>query len=65
MDCVVSPLDHVLPVAAEDVNVTLPPVQNDVAPLAEIVGVAGVGVTVITSAGEFADEHPPEVTNTV
>jgi hypothetical protein len=46
MDCVVSPEDHVLPVAAEEVKVTLPPVQNEVGPLAEIVGVAGVAVTV-------------------
>ena len=29
------------PDAADDVSITLPPVQNEVAPLAEIVGAAG------------------------
>lgn len=41
MDCVVAPVDQVLPVALEEVNVTLPPAQKVVAPLAEIVGAAG------------------------
>ena len=46
MDCEVDPFDHVLPVAADEVSVTLPPWQNVVAPPAAIVGVAGVGFTV-------------------
>ena len=40
---------HVLPVALEDVKVTLPPAQNVNGPLAEIVGVAGNGLTVIVA----------------
>ena len=46
MDCVVAPVLQVFPVALDDVSVTLPPVQNVVGPLAEIVGVAGAGFTV-------------------
>jgi hypothetical protein len=64
MDCVVSPVDHVFPEAEEDVRVTLPPVQKVVGPLALIVGVAGVGFTVIPVAAEDPDEHPPFITCT-
>ena len=46
MDCVVAPVLQVLPVALEEVNVTLPPVQKVNGPLAEIVGVVGAGFTV-------------------
>jgi len=46
--CVVwPPGDHTLPVALLDVNVTLPPMQNEVGPDADIVG-AGLGFTVTT-----------------
>jgi hypothetical protein len=41
IDCVVAPVDQVLPVAAEDVSVMLPPGQKLVAMLLVIVGVAG------------------------
>lgn len=47
IDCVVAPVLQVLPVALDEVNVTLPPVQNVVGPLAETVGVLGKGFTVI------------------
>ena len=45
---------HVLPVALEDVNVTLPPVQKVVGPLAETVGVLGNGFTVTAVFVEVA-----------
>ena len=57
MDDVVAPVDQVLPVPAEDVNVTEPPVQKEVGPPAVMVGVAGVGFTVTVVAAEVA-EHP-------
>ncbi|MNE12168.1 hypothetical protein D3C80_1049510 [compost metagenome] len=59
MDCVVSPVDHKFPVAADEVNTTEPPAeQKVVAPLAVIVGTAGIGFTVTVS--ETADDvvHP-------
>jgi len=63
--CVVAPPgDQTLPVALLDVNVTLPPAQNVVAPPAVIVGVAGFGLTVTVVAAEV-DEQPPLVTVTV
>jgi hypothetical protein len=65
MDCVVAPFDQRLPLAAEDVSTTLPPAQNVVGPPAEIVGVAGVGLTVMVCAAEIPEEHPPETTCTV
>lgn len=46
MDCVVSPVDQVFPVAAEEVNTTDPPEQKVVGPPAVMVGVAGGGPTV-------------------
>lgn len=64
MDGVVAPLDQVFPVAAEDVRVTEPPVQNEVGPLAVIVGVAGIGLTVTTVAADV-EEQLPLVTVTV
>lgn len=53
------------PVALDDVNVTLPPGQNVVGPLAETVGVVGNGFTVIVEE-PLAEVHPlPFVTFTV
>lgn len=46
MDCVVAPVDQVLPLVTEEVRTTDPPAQNVVGPLAVIVGVAGIGFTV-------------------
>lgn len=65
IDCVNSPLDQRLLLAAEDVSTTLPPVQKVVGPLAEIVGVTGIGFRVIVVAAELAEEHPPTVWVTV
>jgi hypothetical protein len=50
IDWVVSPVDHKLPVAADDVNTTLPPAQNVVGPPGVIVGVGGNGFTVPVTA---------------
>ena len=53
-----------MPVALDDVNVTDPPEQKDVAPLAEIVGVLGAAFTV-TAIGLEVAEHEPLETLTV
>ena len=58
MDCVVAPVDHVFPVVDEEVNVTLPPEQIVVEPLAEIVGAVGNGFTVTTFAAEVFVHEP-------
>jgi hypothetical protein len=62
IDCVVAPVDQVFPVALEDVNTTDPPVQNVVAPPAEIVGVAGTGFTVIEPVADEDPQPPVNVT---
>ena len=64
IDCVVSVVDQVFPVAEEEVSVTEPPVQNARGPLAVIVGVAGTGFTV-TTVGTDEDEQLPLPTVTV
>lgn len=64
MDCVVSPVDQVFPVAAEDVKVTDPPEQKVVGPPGVIVGVAGGGVTV-TVTPALVELHVPFDTETV
>ena len=65
MDCVVAPVDQLFPLAEEDVRTTLPPEQNVVGPPAEIVGAAGVGLTVTVVPAEAGDVHPPLVVVTV
>ena len=57
IDCVISPVDQTLPVACDEVNVTDPPEQNVVDPLAVTVGVAGAAFTVTVVIAEIA-EHP-------
>lgn len=52
-----APLDHVLPVAEEEVNVTDPGEQKVVGPPAVIVGVAGNGLTVTLVTAEVR-VHP-------
>ena len=52
------------PVAADEVNVTLPPSQNVVAPEADIVGVPGNGFTVTVVATDVAEPHVPLFTET-
>ncbi len=56
---------HKLPDADDEVSVTLPPAQNVVGPDAEIVGVAGIGLTVTTFAADGDDVQPLAVTVTV
>ena len=53
---------HVFPVVLDDVNVTLPPVQNVVGPLAEIVGALGKGFTVIVDEAVEDVQPFPSVT---
>jgi len=50
----------VFPVALDEVNVTVPPEQKVVAPLAEIIGVTGVGFTVTEVGVEVALQVPLE-----
>ncbi len=65
MLCVVAPLLQVLPVAALEVSVTLPGVQNVVGPPAVIVGTEGSAFTVTTVAVEVAKQPLDWVTFTV
>lgn len=48
IDCVVSPVLHVFPVALDDVSVTVPPEQNVNGPPAVTTGVGGLDTTVTT-----------------
>jgi hypothetical protein len=58
MDCAVEPPGcHTFPVAVLLVSTTESPVQKVTGPLAEITGVAGKGLTVITTSEEVA-LHP-------
>ena len=54
LDVVCPPGLHRLFVAELEVSVTLPPAQNVIAPLVDIVGVAGNGFTVTVVAAEVA-----------
>lgn len=65
MDCVVAPVDQVFPVEAEDVRVTEPPAQKEVGPLAVIVGIAGVGLTVTVVEADVAEQPFASVNVTV
>ena len=65
IDCVVAPFDQIFPVADDEVRVTLPPVQNVVAPEAEIVGAAGPAVSVTTVAADVPVAQVPLFTVTV
>lgn len=56
-----APVDHRLPVADDEVKVTLPPAQNVVGPPGVIVGVAGTGFTVPLTA-TFTVVTPTEAT---
>jgi hypothetical protein len=61
---VVSVVDQVFPVGADDVNVTEPPAQNVVGPPGVMVGVAGGAVTV-TVIPALVELHVPFETVTV
>ena len=54
-----------MPLAAEDVNTTLPPAQKVVVPPAVIVGVEGTALTTIAELLEEPDVQPATVTETV
>jgi hypothetical protein len=54
-----------LPLALDDVSVTLPPAQKVVGPAGVIVGVAGIGLTVTLVADDAALAQPLVVTMTV
>ncbi|MNE57991.1 hypothetical protein D3C80_1529950 [compost metagenome] len=54
----VSPLDQRFPSVADEVNITLPPSQKVVDPVTEIVGLAGFGITVVTTASDVRELQP-------
>lgn len=62
IDCVVSPVDQVFPVAEEDVNTTSPPEQKVVGPPAEIAGVAG-GVGSLSPWETVLETQPDALVN--
>jgi hypothetical protein len=62
---VVAPVDHVFPVADDDVKTTFPPVQNVIGPPAVIVGADGVGFTVTVIPADAAEVQPAEARVTV
>lgn len=65
MDCVVAPFDQTLLVGEEEVNVTEPPAQNVVTPLAVMIGTEGIRFTVTLIGAEGAEVHPSCVWVTV
>ena len=65
IDCVVAPVDQVLPEAEDDVKTTLPPAQKESGPPAVMVGVVGVGLMVTVVPIDVAEVQPPVVTETV
>ena len=64
IDWLVAPFDQIFPVADDEVSVTLPPWQKVVAPEAEIVGVSGNALTVITVGADAAELQVPLFTET-
>ena len=65
MDCVVAPFDQTLLVGEDEVNVTEPPAQNVVTPLAVIVGTEGSGFTTTLTGVEEVEVHPRTVCETL
>ena len=63
MLAVVSPVDHKLPLASDEVSVTDPPSQKVVTPLTVIIGVAGVAFTITFVEAETGDKQPSVLTN--
>ena len=62
MDCVVSPVDQVLPVAEEEVSSTLPPWQKVNVPVTVTVGLAGLAIIVVVIAFDGSELQPPLTT---
>ena len=56
---VVSPVDHRLLVAEEELKITLSPSQKVVAPAAEIIGLAGAAFTVTEVSAETGEAQVP------
>ena len=65
IDWVVAPFDQRFPVADDEVNTTLSPLQKVVEPLAVIVGFSGLGITVMVVPAEGADKQIPLLVATV
>jgi hypothetical protein len=63
IDWVTAPVDQRFPVAEEEVNVIVLPVQNELGPV--IVGVGGSGLTVTAKAAEVEEQPLAFVTLTV
>ena len=64
IDCVVSLVDQILPVALLEVKVTLSPEQKVSGPFAVTEGVAGSGFTVTLVVAEVSDWQSPSFTST-
>lgn len=64
IDCVVSPVDQTFPSRNEDVNVTEPPEQKVVGPLAVIFGTPGIGFAVTLIVFDCAEVQGPLTTFT-
>ena len=62
--CVVSPLDQIFPVVADEVNVTLPPWQNVKVPVTVTVGLIGVPFNDTAVTADVADVQAPLITET-
>jgi hypothetical protein len=56
--CVVADVDQIFPVEADEVNMIVLPSQNVVGPLGVIVGVGGIGFTVIEVEALAGLVHP-------
>jgi hypothetical protein len=65
IDCVVAPVFHILLTALELVSVTESPLHNTVGPLAEMVGVGGVGYTLMVNGAETAEQGGKFISVTV
>jgi hypothetical protein len=52
MFCVKADVDQEFPLAWDEVRVTEPPVQNEVGPLAVMIGAAGIAFTVTVTGAE-------------
>ena len=65
IEVVVAPELQLFPIGLLDVSVTVSPSQTVVGPLAVIVGVAGIGLTVTTVGLETAEEQPKATSTTV
>ena len=56
IDCVVSPVDHIFPVAIEEVRTTDSPAQIVVGPDEVMIGV--IGVVTVTAIGALVAKQP-------